>query len=61
LLERLGSDQPQVRANLLATQLVGLGLVRYVLRYEPLASAKPGEVIDWVAPNVQRYLTGKLD
>jgi AcrR family transcriptional regulator len=61
LLERLGSDQPQVRANLLASQLVGLGLVRYVLRYEPLASAKPGEVIDWVAPNVQRYLTGKLD
>jgi AcrR family transcriptional regulator len=61
LLMRLGSDQPHVRANLLASQLVGLGLVRYVLRYEPLASAKPSEVIDWVAPNVQRYLTGKLD
>ena len=61
LLERLGSDQPQLRANLLASQLLGLGLVRYVLRYEPIASAKPAEVIDWVAPNVQRYLTGKLD
>jgi AcrR family transcriptional regulator len=61
LLDRLGSDQPAMRANLLASQLVGLGLVRYVLRYEPLASAKPGQVIDWIGPNVQRYLTGKLD
>jgi len=61
LLDRLGSDQPAMRANLLASQLVGLGLVRYVLRYEPLASAKPSQVIDWIGPNVQRYLTGKLD
>jgi AcrR family transcriptional regulator len=61
LLNRLGSDQPEMRADLLASQLVGLGLVRYVLRYEPLASAKPGQVIDWIGPNVQRYLTGKLD
>jgi AcrR family transcriptional regulator len=61
LLDHLGADQPQVRANLLASQLVGLGLLRYVLRYEPLASAKSSDVIDWVAPNIQRYLTGKLD
>jgi AcrR family transcriptional regulator len=61
LLDRLGSDRPEMRANLLASQLVGLGLVRYVLRYEPLASAKPAQVIDWISPNVQRYLTGKLD
>jgi Tetracyclin repressor-like, C-terminal domain len=61
LLDRLGSDRRQLRANLLASQLLGLGLVRYVLRYEPMASAKPAEVIDWVAPNVQRYLTGKLE
>jgi len=61
LLDRLGSDQPAMRANLLASQLVGLGLVRYVLRYAPLASAKPSQVIDWIGPNVQRYLTGKLD
>jgi hypothetical protein len=40
---------------------VGLGLVRYVLRYEPLASAKPAQVIDWIGPNVLRNLTGKLD
>ncbi|MGA9373005.1 MAG: TetR family transcriptional regulator [Solirubrobacterales bacterium] len=61
LLERLGSDQPELRANLLASQLVGLGLARYVLKFEPLASAKPSQVADWIGPNIQRYLTGKLD
>lgn len=61
LLERLGSDQPELRATLVSSQLVGLGLTRYILRLEPLASAKASEVIDLVGPNVQRYLTGKLD
>ena len=60
LLEGLDADQKELRANLLSSQLLGLGLARYVLRYEPLASAKPADVIDWVAPNIQRYATGKL-
>jgi AcrR family transcriptional regulator len=60
LLEELDVDQKELRTNLLSSQLLGLGLARYVLRYEPLASAKSAHVIDWVAPNVQRYATGKL-
>jgi AcrR family transcriptional regulator len=54
-------DRPGLRAALVGTQLVGLGMVRYVLRLEPLASADPAEVVAAVAPNVQRYLTGALD
>jgi AcrR family transcriptional regulator len=61
LFERLGSDQPELRAGLVSSQLVGLGLTRYILRLEPLASAKTPDVIEWLGPNVQRYLTGKLD
>jgi AcrR family transcriptional regulator len=61
LLEGIDADQKQLRTNLLSSQLLGLGLARYVLRYEPLASAKSTDVIDWVGPNVQRYATGKLD
>ena len=34
---------------------------RYVLKFEGLASAKSSEVIDWLAPVLQGYLTGKLD
>jgi len=35
-------------------------MARYVLKFEPLASAPPGDVIAWVAPSVQRYLTDEL-
>jgi AcrR family transcriptional regulator len=60
LLERLGSDRPELRAQLVASQLLGLGIARYVWRFEPLASAASAEVVDLLAPAVQRYLTGKL-
>ena len=60
LLVELGSDQPDLRANLVASQLGGLGLARYILRLEPLASAEPQDVIRWIAPTIQRYLTGSL-
>ncbi|MDO6143062.1 TetR/AcrR family transcriptional regulator [Paenarthrobacter aurescens] len=55
------SEEVRVRGNLVATQVVGLMLVRYVIRLEPLASADPDDVVRWVAPNIQRYLTGDLD
>jgi AcrR family transcriptional regulator len=60
LMERLGVDQPELRTALAASQLVGLGLARHVLRVEPLGSAKPADVVDWYGPTLQRYLTGKL-
>jgi tetracycline repressor-like protein len=60
LMERLGVDRPDLRANLCATQMTGLGLVRYVQGVEPLASAKSADVVEWVGPTLQRYLTGKL-
>lgn len=49
-----------VRGNLVATQMVGLVMVRYVVRLEPLASLSAEEVVRLTAPNVQRYLTGLL-
>jgi hypothetical protein len=61
LMDRLRVEQPQLRADLAVSQLLGLGLVRYLLQAEPLASAAPEAVVTWVAPTVQRYLTGKLD
>jgi len=60
LMERLGSDQRELRITLAASQIVGLGLARHVLQVEPLASAKPADVVAWYAPTLQRYLTGKL-
>ena len=60
LLAALGSDRPDLRANLAASQLVGLGMARYILGFEPLASARSDRVVAWVAPAVQRYLVGEL-
>lgn len=54
-------DRPELRVSLVGSQLVGLGMVRYVLRLEPLASATPADVVAAVAPTLQRYLTGVLE
>jgi AcrR family transcriptional regulator len=49
-----------LRANLVASQLFGLATIRYILKFEPLASAPREAVVAAVAPNLQRYLTGEL-
>jgi AcrR family transcriptional regulator len=56
----LGQDDGERRGALVSSQLIGLGIVRYVLRVEPLASDDPERVIAAVAPTLQRYLTGPL-
>lgn len=61
LLAEIGSEQRELRATLCATQMIGLGMVRYVVHFEPLASADVDTVVKAVAPNMQRYLTGELD
>ncbi|WP_426563590.1 TetR family transcriptional regulator [Angustibacter sp. McL0619] len=61
VVKALGSDQPELRGSLLASQLVGLAMARYVVHLEPLASASEQDVVRWLAPTVQRYLTGELD
>lgn len=48
------------RASLVASQLAGLAMARYVLRVEPLASATHDEVAAAVGPQVQHYLTGEV-
>lgn len=48
------------RAALIGSQLMGLGLCRYILRLEPLASLSNDEVVGGIAPTVQRYLTAPL-
>ena len=60
LVRALGGDQPAVRANLVAVQLLGLGMARYVLRFEPLASLPPTDVVDLIGPAVQAALTQQL-
>ncbi|OMQ15203.1 TetR family transcriptional regulator, partial [Modestobacter sp. VKM Ac-2676] len=53
--------EAEARGALVASQLVGLVVTRYVLRVEPLASAPAEELVAAIGPTVQRYLTGDID
>ncbi|GAY10587.1 TetR/AcrR family transcriptional regulator [Pseudonocardia sp. N23] len=53
-------DRVELRAALCGTQIIGLGMIRYVLRLEPIASAGHDEIVTAIAPTLQRYLTGPL-
>jgi AcrR family transcriptional regulator len=56
----LPDAERDARGALVASQLVGLVMTRYVLRIEPLASATADELVEAVAPTLQRYLTGDV-
>ncbi|MFJ3406809.1 TetR family transcriptional regulator [Promicromonospora sp. NPDC090134] len=45
------------RAALVASQVLGMALVRYVLRFGPAADLTRADVVAWLGPTVQRYLT----
>jgi AcrR family transcriptional regulator len=56
----LGIDHPERRMPLVASQLIGLIMLRYLLEAEPLASMPPEELVAALGPTIQRYLTGDL-
>lgn len=61
LLQALGADKIRLRASLCASQLVGLGVMRYAAKTEPLASADVSTLVNAMAPTLQRYLIGNID
>jgi AcrR family transcriptional regulator len=54
---QLDFPDAELRAELAAAQLVGVAMLRYVIKVEPLASADPERIIGRVAPVVQGHLT----
>src|SRR4051812_29971401 len=47
------------RAGLVAAQMLGLALPRYVLGIPPVAAMSHDELVRWIGPTLQRYLTGE--
>ena len=47
-----------LRGGLVASQIAGLIMMRYVIRVEPVASAEIPTIAAMVGPTIQRYLTG---
>jgi AcrR family transcriptional regulator len=56
----LDPREAPLRTSLVASQLLGLATMRYIVKLEPLASAPAEAVAVAVGPTLQRYLTGDL-
>jgi hypothetical protein len=50
-------DRPELRAALAASHLVGIAMVRVLIKVEPLASLDVEELARTVGPVLQHYLT----
>ena len=61
LASREGRDRPELRASLVASQIVGLAMARHVVGLTPLTTASHAELIAALAPVFDHYLTGQLD
>jgi AcrR family transcriptional regulator len=60
ITQALGAPDADLRATLVGSQLIGLAMVRYVARIEPLASVDRDALVAALGPTVQRYLTGDI-
>ncbi|MFC6932137.1 hypothetical protein ACFQHO_18535 [Actinomadura yumaensis] len=58
LFARAGAaaDVPLVNVQSAAGQLIGVMLLRYVIRVEPIASVPEEELVTLIGPSIQRYL-----
>ncbi|MFJ5232833.1 TetR family transcriptional regulator [Kitasatospora sp. NPDC088391] len=54
----LGVPDPELRVELVMSQVVGLAMARYVIAVEPLASAPPEVLVPLLGRTVQGYLAG---
>jgi AcrR family transcriptional regulator len=52
----INSEEPIRRAGLVATQMLGLALCRYVLKLPPVVGMSREEIVSWLGPTIQRYL-----
>ncbi|MGN9916409.1 TetR/AcrR family transcriptional regulator [Micromonospora palomenae] len=48
------------RAGLVASQTLGLAFTRYIVGLPPMVDATPAELVAWIGPTLQRYLTGAV-
>jgi AcrR family transcriptional regulator len=57
LAKAIEIDEPQLRASLAGGQLIGMAMLRYVVKVEPIASADADQIVAWLGPTIQCYFT----
>ena len=60
LARAIDAPQPELRAALAGSQLMGLVMARYVVRLGAIAEAEPETLVAALGPTLQRYLTGAV-
>ena len=60
LVRAVDAPNPELRAALAGSQVVGLIMARYVVRVQPIADADPETLATAIGPTLQRYLTGEV-
>jgi len=53
------AELPQ-RAGLVATQIMGLAVTRYILKVPPVVAMDRAQIVRLLGPTMQRYVVGKL-
>lgn len=48
-----------LRTTLVASHLVGVAMLRYIIGFEALRRATPDDLVNLIAPRIQAYLTGE--
>jgi AcrR family transcriptional regulator len=56
IASRTGHENAPLRAGLVAAQLMGVAMLRHVVRLDPVARATPDEIVALVAPAIEHYL-----
>lgn len=51
-------EEARLRAALVGSQILGLALLRYVVRLSPVTEMSADDLAAWAGPNIQRYLVG---
>lgn len=54
------SEDAELRAGLVSTQLLGVALTRYILRLPPVAALDPDSLIELITPLLDHVLTAPL-
>jgi hypothetical protein len=55
----MGIEASAIRLELVGSQLIGLAMIRYVLKVEPIASLEIDELVPLMAPPLRQALTGR--
>ncbi|SHM36724.1 TetR family transcriptional regulator [Cryptosporangium aurantiacum] len=60
VMKAIDADRPELRTGMVASQVAGLVMTRYLLKLPAMVEATPDEIVAGIGPTIQRYLTEPL-